>query len=329
MEFWWCEKQCVQSDAAVHHLTGDYLFLAVEFKVTSHFILIFKHYAFLAPDDDDDYDGDDHNDDDCCYWAVLRRSRPEFGLALSLSFEASVHFSASVMCSGLFPTFPTFLLQGAEAWAWACGALARPGGAPGAADADADWGCQKPAQPPGARGERGPVLPLEPADGSLRPGRAQAGRGVIFSCRERHLGATAQISDNTGEVGDREKTWQWTCWERLKRYKTRHPLFFFLSCVKQGVAFFLKKFAHLVVGGRDCTFLSDRVVWNWFPLYFCFVTLQINRQTMSKKADHKCETSGLSNCRSVPEKQWLACVKFGVRRGNLLLVRCESRSTRV
>lgn len=149
------------------------------------------------------------------------------------------------MCCGLSLTFPSFLLQGAEAWAGACGALARPGGAPGAPHADADRGCQKPAQPPGARGERRPVLPLEPADGSLRPGWAQAGRAVIFSCRERHLGATTQISDNTGEVGNREKTWQWTFLERLKRYKTRHLLFFFLPCIKEGVAFFPEKVCSL------------------------------------------------------------------------------------
>lgn len=35
---------------------------------------------------------------------------------------------------------------------------------------------------------------------------------------------------------------------------------YFLSCIKEGVAFFLKKFAHSVIRGKDRTFLSDRVV---------------------------------------------------------------------
>lgn len=58
-------------------------------------------------------------------------------------------------------------LQGDEAREGACRALARPRGAPGAPDADAHRGRQEPAQPPGARRERGPAHPLVPADGSL------------------------------------------------------------------------------------------------------------------------------------------------------------------
>lgn len=98
-------------------------------------------------------------------------------------------------------------LQGDEAREGAFRALARPGGAPGAPDADAHRGRQEPAQPAGARRERGHVLPFVPADGSLRPARAQAQRGLFFllwSCGERHLGAAPQILDNTGGRGQGE-----------------------------------------------------------------------------------------------------------------------------
>lgn len=70
----------------------------------------------------------------------------------------------------LFSLFPINLPpQGAEAREGACGALARPRGVPGASDADAHRGRQEPAQPPGARRERGPADPFVPADNSVRP----------------------------------------------------------------------------------------------------------------------------------------------------------------
>ena len=99
----------------------------------------------------------------------------------------------------------TCLFQGAEAREGACRALARPGGAPGAPDADAHRGCQEPAQPPGARRERGPSEPFVPADGSLRPARAQTQRGLLWCWGERHLGAARQQLDNTGVRGQGEE----------------------------------------------------------------------------------------------------------------------------
>lgn len=98
--------------------------------------------------------------------------------------------------------------QGDEARQGAHRALARPGGAPGAPDADAHRGCQEPAQPAGARRERGPADPIAPADGSQRTARVQTQWGlflILWSRGERHLGATPQILDNTG-LGDGEKT---------------------------------------------------------------------------------------------------------------------------
>lgn len=132
-------------------------------------------------------------------------------------------------------------LQGAEAREGACRSLARPGGAPGAPDADAHRGRQEPAQPPGARRARGPADPFVPADGSLRPARAQAQRGLLFllwSRGERHLGAAPQRLDNRGVRGQGEdvRLMVKVLGEvRQKRYKT-NPLFF-LSCIIEGVAF--------------------------------------------------------------------------------------------
>lgn len=92
---------------------------------------------------------------------------------------------------------PPTPIQRAEAGAGAHRALARPGRAPRAADADADRGRPQPAQPPGARRERRPGRPFVPADGSPRPARAQTRRGLLLRLRsggERHLGAAPQMS---------------------------------------------------------------------------------------------------------------------------------------
>lgn len=132
-------------------------------------------------------------------------------------------------------------LQGDEAREGACRPVARPGGTPGSPDADAHRGGQEPAQPPGARRERGPDDPFIPADGSLRPARAQAQRGLFFllwSWGERHLGAAPQRLDNTGVRGQGEdmRLLVKVLGEvRQKRYKT--ILLVFLSCIIEGVAF--------------------------------------------------------------------------------------------
>lgn len=111
-------------------------------------------------------------------------------------------YKHNLLCFSLLP-----INQGDEAREGACRALARPGGAPGTPDADAYRGCQEPAQPPGARRERGPADPFVPADGSLWPARAKAQRGLFLLLRrwgERHLGATPHVLDNTGVRGQGE-----------------------------------------------------------------------------------------------------------------------------
>lgn len=167
-----------------------------------------------------------------CIISLCIRFSPSFNPFLFLSFPLCSSLSFSLLSSGL-------PLQGAEAREGACGALARPGGAPGAPDADAHRGCQEPAQPPGARRERGPADPLVPADGSLRPARAQTQRGLLWSWGERHLGAAPQRLDNTGVRGQGEdmQLMVKVLGDR-ERYK-RNPLFFYL--VSSRGELFIKK----------------------------------------------------------------------------------------
>lgn len=148
------------------------------------------------------------------------------------------------------------LLQGDEAREGALRALAKPGGATGASDADAHRGCQEPAQPPGARRERGPAEPLVPADGSLRPARAQ--RGLLFllwSRGERHLGAAPQRLDNTGVRGQGEdmRLMVKVFGERSDRKGTKqiHCSFYLVS--SRGWLL-VKKHKNSVIQGKDCTF---------------------------------------------------------------------------
>lgn len=122
--------------------------------------------------------------------------------------------------------------QGDEAGAGPCRPLARPGGVPGAAHADANGGRQEPTQPPGAGRERRPAEPLVYADGPVRPARAQTQRRLHRSRGERHLGAAAHRRGNTGErvvgleVGGESVG-------RQKRYKIRC---FYLSCIMEVAA---------------------------------------------------------------------------------------------
>lgn len=160
-------------------------------------------------------------------------------------------------------------LQGDEAREGAHRALARPGGAPGAPDADAHRGRQEPAQPPGARRERGPAHPFVPADGSLRPARAQAQRGLFFLLwrrRERHLGAAPQMMLTRG-VGGQGEDWRVMVKVlgelRQKRYQT-NPLWF-LSCIMEGVAF-CEKPSISVIPGKDRTFLLTELCETGSPL---------------------------------------------------------------
>lgn len=148
-------------------------------------------------------------------------------------------------------------LQGDEAREGAYRALARPGGAPGAPDADAHRGRQEPAQPAGARRERGHVLPFVPADGSLRPARAQAQRGLFFllwSCGERHLGAAPQILGNTGGRGQgQDMRLTVKVLGEVEKVQNNSTVLFYLVSSREWL--FVKKCTNSVIRGKDCTFI--------------------------------------------------------------------------
>lgn len=167
-----------------------------------------------------------------------------------------VSFLSIPLDPSLIPLPPLNLpLQGAEARKGAHRSLARPGGAPGPPDADAHGGRPEPAQPPGARRERGPADPFVPADGSLRPARAQAQRGLFFLLRsrgERHLGAAPQRLDSTGVRGRGEDTRLMVKVLGEKRYKTKSTVLFISH--HRGRGFFVKKCTSSVIRGKGRTF---------------------------------------------------------------------------
>lgn len=179
------------------------------------------------------------------------------------------HFTKSsfLLSFSLHPSLflpPPFDLppQGAEARQGARRSLARPGGASGPPDADAHRGGQEPAQPPGARRERGPTDPFDPADVSLRPARAQAQRGLLFLLwrrGERHLGAAPQRLDSTGVRGQGEDMRLMVKVLGEKRYKTQ-PLFFFYL-VSSRAWLLVKKRTNSVIRGKRSTF--------FFPTDLC------------------------------------------------------------